>query len=148
MVKRKFVKDDYEDDGDQDSVDSQDSDDDYVPSPRETDNERLPPRALRATRTRSSQTTSGVRDRDGEEAQEEPSNGGAEVTSEDNTSAAVPQVRKQMQHLSFNILVSSLTIIAFTDLESRCQAVTVVTPTRLKCGGSARPNTAESFENA
>ena len=93
MVKRKFVKDDYEDDECQDSVDSQDSDDDYVPSPRETDNEGPPSRALRATRTRSRQTTSGVQDRDGEEAQEEPSSGGAEVTSEDNTSAAVPQVR-------------------------------------------------------
>ena len=93
MVKRKFVKDDYEDDVDQDSVDSQNSDNDYVPSARETDNEGPPSRALRTTRTRSRQTTSGVRDRDGEEAQEEPSNGGAEVTSEDNTSAAVPQVR-------------------------------------------------------
>ena len=93
MVKRKFVKDDYEDDEEQCSVDRQGSDGDYVPSPRETDNEGPPSRALRATRTRSGQTTSGGQDRDGEEAQEEPSNGGAEVTSEDNTSAAVPQVR-------------------------------------------------------
>ena len=87
MVKREFVKDDYEEDEDQDSVDSQDPDGDYVPSPRETDNEGPPSRALRASRTRSRQTTSGVRDRDGEEAQ------GAEVTPADNTSAAVPQVR-------------------------------------------------------
>ena len=93
MGKRKFVKDDYEEDEDQDSVDNQDSDDEYVPSPRETDNEGPSSRALRSTRTRSSQTTSGVRDRDGEEAQEEPSNGGAEETTEDNIPANVPQVR-------------------------------------------------------
>lgn len=94
MVKRKFVKDDYEDDEGQDSVESQDSDGDYVPSPRETDNEGPPSPARRATRTRSRQTTSGVRDRDGEEAQDR-----AEVTSGDNTSAAVPQVSVTMQHL-------------------------------------------------
>ena len=93
MVKRKFVKDDYEDDEDQSSVDSQDSDGDYVPSPRETDNEGPPSRALRTTRTRSRQATSGRQDRDGEEVEAEPSSGGAEVTSEDNTPAAVPQVR-------------------------------------------------------
>ena len=37
MGKRKFVKDDYEDDEDQDSVDNQDTDDDYVPCLHETD---------------------------------------------------------------------------------------------------------------
>ena len=111
MGKRKFVKDDYEDDDDHDSVDSQGSDGDYVPSPRETDNEGLPSRSLRATRTRSRQTTSGVRDRDGEEAQEGPSNGGAE-----GTSAAVPQVRNQTQHLPLNTLVNYLTIVTSTIL--------------------------------
>ena len=111
MVKRKFIKDDYEDDEGQDSVDSQDSDGDYVPSPRETDNEGPPSRALRTTRTRSRQTTSGVRERDGEDAQDQPSSGGAEVTSGDNTSAAVPQVRNQMQCLPLNIMLKNFTII-------------------------------------
>ena len=119
MGKRKFVQEDYEDEVDEDYVDSQNSDDDYEPSARENDNERPPSRSLRATQARSRHTTSGVRDRDGEAAQEGPSDGGAEVISEDNTSAAprqteadAPQVRRHKHYLSLTAMLNYLMFIS------------------------------------
>lgn len=83
MAKRKFIEDDRED--------SQGSDDDFVPSSREDGNERPSSRSLRTSQARSRNTASGRQNRDGEEAQEGASDGGADKTPGDNTSAAPRQ---------------------------------------------------------
>lgn len=91
MTKRKFVE-DNEDAQDQDNQDTEGSDDEYVPSSHEDDNERQSSRTLRATQSRSRNTASGLQNRANEEGQGEIIDGGV--------AADVPQVRFEKQHPS------------------------------------------------
>lgn len=126
MSKRKFTGSDDEDEQDQDHQDDEISDDDFVPSSNEGDEEHRSVPSLRATKSRSGHTTSNPQNRDNEETREQTDDDGADVTFEADTSAAphqdaaeIPKVRKTSQYLSPSALFKCLILFHFqyTDLQ-------------------------------